>query len=310
MNDHELDDHIHQLARSYHEPPATPRDLMWGRIEQARAGSSPSAIVGSGRSRWLRAVAGMAAVLVVGIGIGRLTSGVGAGDPGQLASTSATTQRDPATESEPGGPQDAAELAASVVPDDQVEASLAAIDPDADRETRGARRDVTNRVRASRAERLAALSAARAAERRGESRGLAAYGVQRGAPGAVGEGSGMSAYQLAVMEHMVRSEVLLTSFLAESRTSSNTPRTAAQFAILSRDLLKTTRLLLATRPADDQALTRLLEDLELVLMQISQYTSEGRRGDLDAINQSLDRRNVLPKLRSTIPAGASASTGI
>jgi hypothetical protein len=78
---------------------------------------------------------------------------------------------------------------------------------------------------------------------------------------------------------------------------------------LSRDLLKTTRLLLATHGTDDPALTRLLEDLELVLMQISQYAAEGRRSDLDAINQSLDRRNVLPKLRSTIPAGASASSG-
>ena len=35
----------------------------------------------------------------------------------------------------------------------------------------------------------------------------------------------------------------------------------------------------------------------------------GRRIDLDAINQSLDKRNVIPKLRSTIPAGGSTSAG-
>ena len=119
----------------------------------------------------------------------------------------------------------------------------------------------------------------------------------------------MSAYRLAVVEHMARTEVLLTSFRAQARTSEGEANADAQFGALARDLLRNTRLLLATRTNDDPALTRLLEDLELVLMQISQYTAEGRRGDLDAINQSLDRRNVLPKLRSTIPAGASASAG-
>jgi hypothetical protein len=160
-------------------------------------------------------------------------------------------------------------------------------------------------VRATRAQRIAALSA----ERRAEVREGSAYGAQRTRPAASGEAGGMSGYQLAVLEHMARSELLLTSFLADSR-NPNDSRAVTQFAALSRDLLKTTRLLLATRTSDDPALTRLLEDLELVLMQISQYTAEGRRGDLDAINQSLERRNVLPKLRSNVPAGASASTGI
>jgi hypothetical protein len=164
----------------------------------------------------------------------------------------------------------------------------------------------TNRVRATREERLAALRDAR----RGPDRALAGYAASRAAQGGINESSESSAYRVAVVEHMARTEVLLTSFLADSRTSPTDTRTAAQFAALSRDLLKTTRLLLATRPTEDPALTRLLEDLELVLMQISQYSSEGRRGDLDAINQSIDRRNVLPKLRSAIPAGASASTGI
>ena len=70
-----------------------------------------------------------------------------------------------------------------------------------------------------------------------------------------------------------------------------------------------TRLLLATRHTDDPAITRLLQDLEFVLMQLSQYAVDGRREDLDAINQSLDKHNVMPKLRSTIPAGVSASAG-
>jgi hypothetical protein len=294
MNDHELDDQIRHLVESYNEPPTTPRDAMWARIEQARAGANVAAIESARRRYWLRTAAGLAAVLVVGIGIGRLT-----GDVGRPAATGMVASN----AAEPGG--DAAGQSVAVVSS----VSDGGGEPGAAAEKASSGSAATegmNRVRASRAQRLAELRA----ERREDARGLAAYGVGRGSPGAVGEGSEMSAYRLAVVEHMARSELLLTSFLAESRANPNTPRTAAQFAVLSRDLLKTTRLLLATRTVDEPALTRLLEDLELVLMQISQYTSEGRSGDLDAINQSLDRRNVLPKLRSTIPAGASASTGI
>jgi hypothetical protein len=291
MNDHELDDQIRNLAQSYNEPPVTPRDAMWERIERGRA--TTTMLGPSRRMYWLRMGAGIAAVLVVGIGIGRLTSPIGGTASSTIGSTASAPRNDTpagrpvamvASASQPA--QDASEPAGSPVP--------AGAEP-------------TNPVRATREERLRALRA----DGSGAARGVAAsYGVPRGVQGAVGDGSDMSAYRLAVVEHMARAEVLLTSFLAESRTSQSDSRTVAQFASLSRDLLKTTRLLLATRTADDPALTRLLEDLELVLMQISQYTSEGRRGDLDAINQSLDRRNVLPKLRSTIPAGASASTGL
>jgi hypothetical protein len=303
MNDHELDDQIRRLAESYNEPPVTPRDAMWARIEQGRGGSTHAAIDSGRRIHWLRMSAGIAAVLVVGIGIGRLTSAVGTDAAGgSVASSSspdgdAVRRRDIPVLANVGESNDA--LASSDAPDP------AAVGGDEGARFAETGAAATNRVRATRAQRIAALSA----ERRAEAREASRYGVQRSGPASSGDAGGMSSHQLAVVEHMARSELLLTSFLAESR-NPNDARTVAQFAVLSRDLLKTTRLLLATRTSEDPALTRLLEDLELVLMQISQYTSEGRRGDLDAINQSLERRNVLPKLRSNIPAGASASTGI
>ncbi len=295
MNDHELDDQMRRLAQGYNAPPATPREEMWARIAEARD-ARPAVVTGAARrGYWLRTGAGIAAVLAVGIGIGRMSQRAPIPGPASVVASRPSI---------PGGDTAAARALAAVPADSRTEdeqsgdlaASLAA----------AAGPEAANRVRATRAERLAALSAGR----RGSARGLAAYGEPRGAQGAVGEGTTSSAYHLAVVEHMARAEVLLTSFLAESRTSPGGARTAAQFAVLSRDLLKTTRLLLATGGTEDPTLTRLLEDLELVLMQISQYSSEGRRGDLDAINQSLDRRNVLPKLRSAVPAGASASTGI
>jgi hypothetical protein len=120
--------------------------------------------------------------------------------------------------------------------------------------------------------------------------------------------SDQSAYRVAVVEHLARTEVLLTGFRSEAR-SGDAAKLDAPFASLCKELLGTTRLLLATRHGDDATITRLLQDLELVLMELSQYATDGRRIDLDAINQSLDRRNVIPKLRSTIPAGVSASSG-
>ena len=148
--------------------------------------------------------------------------------------------------------------------------------------------------------------------RRAGERRLAFEAQQRGVRARTNAANDLStdgaAYRLAVVEHLTRTEVLLTSFRAQDH-SADASRVDAQFAALSRELLGTTRILLATRRGDDPAITRLLQDLEFVLMQLSQYANDGRRVDLDAINQSLDKRNVIPKLRATIPAGLSASSG-
>ena len=49
---------------------------------------------------------------------------------------------------------------------------------------------------------------------------------------------------------------------------------------------------------------RLLDDLELVLVQIAQYTSAGphRAEELELIEHSIERRGVIGKLHTTIPA--------
>jgi hypothetical protein len=159
------------------------------------------------------------------------------------------------------------------------------------------------------------MSSAGSESRRATARRFAAGSTtpQRGVPrervnGTNDLSSDGAAYRLAVVEHLTRTEVLLTSFRAQEH-SGDGARVDAQFAALSRELLGTTRLLLATRRGDDPNITRLLQDLEYVLMQLSQYANDGRRVDLDALNQSMDKRNVIPKLRSNIPAGLSASSG-
>jgi hypothetical protein len=108
------------------------------------------------------------------------------------------------------------------------------------------------------------------------------------------------AYRLAVVDHVAGSEAMITAF----RTSARRGDVDVQLAKWSRDLLGETRLLESSAPSDDATMKRLLEDLELVLAQIVQYTNRGTHApdDLDLIEQSIRRRAVMSNLRN-ISAG-------
>ena len=105
-------------------------------------------------------------------------------------------------------------------------------------------------------------------------------------------------YQLAATQYLSRTETFLTGFRADLRAGR-----IDAFPGQARDLLATTRLLLDSPAAADPRMRALLEDLELVLVQISQMEAGRDRRNADLITQDMDQRNVLPKLRSAIPAG-------
>ena len=107
------------------------------------------------------------------------------------------------------------------------------------------------------------------------------------------------AYQIAATQYLSRTEAFLTSFRADANRSANTARLARQ----ARDLLTTTQLMLDSPAGDNPRLRSLLEDLELVLMQISLLNPVQDGHDRDLITQGMNQSNVLPKLRSAIPAG-------
>lgn len=109
------------------------------------------------------------------------------------------------------------------------------------------------------------------------------------------------AYQVAATQHLSRTEAFLTSFRAD--LGANHAANRARLAGQARDLLTTTRLMLDSPAGDDQRMRALLEDLELVLVQISQLDAAPNGHDADLINQGMNQTNVLPKLRSAIPAG-------
>ena len=107
------------------------------------------------------------------------------------------------------------------------------------------------------------------------------------------------AYRVAAAQYLSRTEALLTGFRSEARTG----RIDLRFAGQARDLLTTTRLMLDSPAAADPRLESLLEDLELVLAQIAQVPQGSDRADLQLINQGLEQRSVLLRLRTANPAG-------
>ena len=106
------------------------------------------------------------------------------------------------------------------------------------------------------------------------------------------------AYRVAAAQYLTRTEALLTGFRAETRAG-----VPAQLSTQARDLLATTRLMLDSPAAQDARLKSLLEDLELVLAQIAELPASGDREDVRSINQGLDQRSVLLRLRTANPAG-------
>jgi hypothetical protein len=198
MNDDRFDAELQRLARDYHRPPETPRDEMWARIAAERARHRQDALVVRLRP-WMTWSAAAAAVLVVGIAIGRLTVG------------------GPATPAAP---------------------------PDAE-----------------------------------------------------------IAYRIAAAPYLTRTEALLTSFRAESRSG----RVDTAFAAQAQDLLVTTRLMLNSPAARDPRLASLLQDLEVMLVQIAQLPAGSDRNDVELINHGLDQRSVMLRLRAVSPLpGANA----
>ena len=113
------------------------------------------------------------------------------------------------------------------------------------------------------------------------------------------------AYRAAAAPYLTRTEALLTSFRAESRNG----KVDADFAVQAQDLLVTTRLMLNSPAARDPRLASLLQDLETMLVQLDQLTAGNDRNDVDLINQGLDQRSVMLRLRTIGPTPGTSHRG-
>jgi hypothetical protein len=114
-------------------------------------------------------------------------------------------------------------------------------------------------------------------------------------------------YQLAARQTLVQAEALLTTYRRADENQRD-PAAMLQAARWSRDVLSSTRLLLDSPASRDPRLRQLLTDLELVLVQIVQVSGAPlQAGERELIERTLRERDLLPRLRSAAPAGASAS---
>jgi hypothetical protein len=94
-------------------------------------------------------------------------------------------------------------------------------------------------------------------------------------------------------DYLERVTALLVTLASESRGGVPVEYSANQ----ARELLATTRLLMDAPQPIEPRLTGLLEDLELVLAQIVQLPARPGAPDVQLIDQALDQRAVIPRLR-------------
>jgi hypothetical protein len=114
----------------------------------------------------------------------------------------------------------------------------------------------------------------------------------------LGDDGASRAYSLVAVQHLVQVEALLTSFKGDL----NQGRMDAQIASWGKELLSNTRLLLDSPVAADPVRRKLLQDLELVLVQIVQLSPGASARDRDLIKGALTDDQVLTRLRTAIPS--------
>jgi hypothetical protein len=103
-------------------------------------------------------------------------------------------------------------------------------------------------------------------------------------------------YQHATEEFLGRTALLFAALPAEgSRDGTN-----AQLSAQASQLLTTTRLLLDSPVAGDARMKQLLEDLELVLAQVSRLPAPHNTSELSLITQALEERDLVPRIRSAV----------
>ena len=136
------------------------------------------------------------------------------------------------------------------------------------------------------------------------------FGIGQIAPrlsGGSGPGAGVSPAPLAMASAASEGEPFVgvatdylervTALLVTLAGDPGRGQPAGYSATQARDLLTTTRLLMDSPAPMQPNLRALLEDLELVLAQIARLPARPEAPDVYLIDQALDQREVIPRLR-------------
>jgi hypothetical protein len=113
------------------------------------------------------------------------------------------------------------------------------------------------------------------------------------------------AYRITVMRDLTQAEALLTAY--RDNAHSRDTEADAQLAQWAREVLSNTQLLLDSPVGADPQRRQLLEDLELVLAQMTQPEAVRTPTDREMIDRTLDRDHVLPRIRAAVPAGGAGT---
>lgn len=117
------------------------------------------------------------------------------------------------------------------------------------------------------------------------------------APTATGE-QVPAAFQVVALDHLQHVETFLTVFQYEARAGLAAPETAG----LARNLLMNTRLLMDSPARRDAHVAALLDDIEVMLAQIASYADRPSPIELRLVDQGIEQRGLLLKLRAAVPA--------
>ncbi|MEP6729069.1 MAG: hypothetical protein ABJE10_00460 [bacterium] len=107
----------------------------------------------------------------------------------------------------------------------------------------------------------------------------------------------------STMEHLAETEIFLTEFRADLKSG----HTDAELRDRSRELLARTRLLLGASTDRSPATERLLEDLELLLAEISALPKSRPSMDVQLLDETMRQGNILPRIRTTLPAQSAGT---
>ena len=115
-----------------------------------------------------------------------------------------------------------------------------------------------------------------------------------------------AAYDIAVTRDLTQAEALLTAYRAGSSPARDQDRDRDADALVAnwaRDVLSNTRLLLDSPAGAAPQRRRLLEDLEVVLVQMVASAPTNPRAEREMIDSTLQHQHVMTRLRSAVPAG-------
>lgn len=308
MSEDKFEEFLQREAQAYNPPPATaPRDEMWTAIERSReatrrdiaastaAGRATTAVgarVTRRRARYAPWI-GMAATLLIGVGIGRYAMDRGPAallqdQPVAAGSQSAAlgaTPDDPSSNDSPD-----ARMAEGASPDSRAAGSDA---PD----TRSADSEVGTVIADTRRSDTAPRST-QAIGASGDARDMAAAPStidNAGVPAASRSAGQLSpTYAVASQRHLQRAEALVAVVAAAPRD----PMMDSLTSLWARDVLTNTRLMLDSPVGDDPIRRRLLEDLENLLVQLVQRSGPAVE-ERALIDRTLQRTQLLTRLRTS-----------